>query len=113
MHLWDLAVVSFRRRPPWSAPEEDDGTAGALEALLTTPSLSDPDLMSATDIVPDQRILPDESVLKIGGQSPERTVFVQDVDGIDVGAGVVSRIGAAELLGTSPTPCRSTRSCCG
>lgn len=32
----------------------------------------------------------------------ERTVFVKDVDGIDVGSGVVSRIGAAELLGTKP-----------
>lgn len=44
-------------------------TAGGLEALLTTRSLGDPELMSATDVVPDQRILPDVSVLKIGGQS--------------------------------------------
>lgn len=29
-------------------------------------------------------------------------MFVKDVDGIDTGSGVVSRIGAAELLGTKP-----------
>ncbi|WP_226363436.1 amino acid kinase family protein [Pseudonocardia abyssalis] len=44
-------------------------TAGGLEALLTSRTLSDPELMAATDTVPDQRILPDVSVLKIGGQS--------------------------------------------
>jgi molybdenum storage protein len=32
-------------------------------------SLYDPDLLAATDAVPDQRILPDVIVLKIGGQS--------------------------------------------
>jgi molybdenum storage protein len=32
----------------------------------------------------------------------DRMVFVKDVDGIDAGAGVVPRIGAAELLGTEP-----------
>lgn len=75
-------------------------TAGGLEALLTTRSLSDPDLMSATDILPDQRILPDVSVLKIGGQSLmdrgrdagcylvaetygcKQMIFVKDEDGL-------------------------------
>jgi molybdenum storage protein len=46
-------------------------TAGraSLEALLTTRSLSEPDLLRASDEAPDLRILPDVSVLKIGGQS--------------------------------------------
>lgn len=40
-----------------------------LEALLMQRSLSDPDLLSAADAAPDYRILPDATVIKIGGQS--------------------------------------------
>jgi molybdenum storage protein len=40
-----------------------------LESLLMTRSLSDPELMAASDAAPDYPILPDASVLKIGGQS--------------------------------------------
>ncbi|HEU0318423.1 MAG TPA: hypothetical protein VFR49_13895, partial [Solirubrobacteraceae bacterium] len=41
----------------------------ALETLLMTRSLGDAELMAASDTAPDYRILPDVSVLKIGGQS--------------------------------------------
>lgn len=41
----------------------------ALHQLLMTRSLTDPELMQATNATPDYRILPDVSVLKIGGQS--------------------------------------------
>lgn len=41
----------------------------ALESLLMTRSLNDRELMAASDSAPDYRILPDVSVLKIGGQS--------------------------------------------
>jgi molybdenum storage protein len=40
-----------------------------LEALLLRRSLDDPELLAATDAAPDFRILPDATVLKIGGQS--------------------------------------------
>jgi molybdenum storage protein len=40
-----------------------------LESLLMSRSLGDPELMAASDAAPDYRILPDVSVLKIGGQS--------------------------------------------
>jgi len=40
-----------------------------LETLLMSRSLSDAELMQASDAAPDYAILPDVSVLKIGGQS--------------------------------------------
>ncbi|MGH8933473.1 MAG: uridine kinase [Egibacteraceae bacterium] len=40
-----------------------------LEALLMSRSLTDEELLRATDSAPDYRILPDATVLKIGGQS--------------------------------------------
>ncbi len=44
-------------------------TPAALEALLMQRTLSDPELQSAASQAPDFRILPDATVLKIGGQS--------------------------------------------
>ena len=44
-------------------------SAAELESLLMTRSLSDPELMAATDSAPDKPILPDVSVIKVGGQS--------------------------------------------
>jgi molybdenum storage protein len=43
-------------------------TAG-LEALLMERSLTDEELLRATDAAPEYRILPDATVIKIGGQS--------------------------------------------
>ena len=40
-----------------------------LEALLMERSLTDDELLRATDSAPDYRILPDATVIKIGGQS--------------------------------------------
>jgi molybdenum storage protein len=40
-----------------------------LEALLMSRSLTDEELLRATDSAPDYRILPDATVIKIGGQS--------------------------------------------
>jgi molybdenum storage protein len=42
---------------------------GALHALLTSRSLTDAELLQASDEAPDYAILPDANVLKIGGQS--------------------------------------------
>ena len=47
----------------------DGGNTALLESLLMSRSLNDRELMEATDNAPDYRILPDASVLKIGGQS--------------------------------------------
>jgi molybdenum storage protein len=47
----------------------DPGNTGTLEDLLMSRSLSDMELMQASDAAPDYAILPDVSVLKIGGQS--------------------------------------------
>ncbi|RZT86038.1 molybdenum storage protein [Pseudonocardia sediminis] len=44
-------------------------SAAELESLLMTRSLNDPELMAATDATPDKPILPDVSVIKVGGQS--------------------------------------------
>lgn len=44
-------------------------SAAELESLLMTRSLNDPELMAATGATPDKPILPDVSVVKIGGQS--------------------------------------------
>ncbi len=44
-------------------------SSSALESLLMSRSLSDPELIAASDATPDYAILPDVSVLKIGGQS--------------------------------------------
>jgi molybdenum storage protein len=43
--------------------------AASLAELLMSRSLSDPELQRATEDVEDHAILPDVSVLKIGGQS--------------------------------------------
>jgi molybdenum storage protein len=43
--------------------------SSVLESLLMTRSLGDPELIALSDAAPDYRILPDVSVLKIGGQS--------------------------------------------
>ena len=45
------------------------GNTSELQALLMTRSLSDPELMRVSGEAPDYAILPDVSVLKIGGQS--------------------------------------------
>lgn len=45
-----------------------DATA-ELKALLTQRSLTDPQLLAATEKAADFRILPDATVIKIGGQS--------------------------------------------
>jgi molybdenum storage protein len=47
----------------------DPGNTSALEELLMSRSLSDMELMQASDAAPDYAILPEVSVLKIGGQS--------------------------------------------
>ena len=44
-------------------------SAAELESLLMTRSLGDPELMAATESTPDTPILPDVSVIKVGGQS--------------------------------------------
>jgi molybdenum storage protein len=44
-------------------------TTAELEALLMQRSLDDPQLQAAADAAPDFRILPDVTVIKIGGQS--------------------------------------------
>jgi molybdenum storage protein len=44
-------------------------SSATLESLLLSRSLSDPELMQASATAPDYRILPEVSVLKIGGQS--------------------------------------------
>jgi hypothetical protein len=44
-------------------------TAAELEALLMQRSLTDPELVAAVDAAADFRILPDATVIKIGGQS--------------------------------------------
>jgi molybdenum storage protein len=45
------------------------GSRSALESLLMSRSLNDAELMQASDLAPDYAILPDVSVIKIGGQS--------------------------------------------
>lgn len=47
----------------------DQGAAGALHSLLMTSSLTDAELLAASDAAPDYAILPDANVVKIGGQS--------------------------------------------
>ena len=44
-------------------------TTEELEALLTQRSLTDPELLAAAEGAADFRILPDATVIKIGGQS--------------------------------------------
>jgi len=48
---------------------EAHGDAGALQTLLMSRSLTDVELLEASDRAPDYAILPDANVLKIGGQS--------------------------------------------
>jgi molybdenum storage protein len=47
----------------------DTSPDGALQSMLIDRSLSDPEVLAASGTAPDYRILPDVSVLKIGGQS--------------------------------------------
>ena len=47
----------------------DVASRASLESLLMSRPLSDPELMRASDMAPDYAILPDVSVIKIGGQS--------------------------------------------
>ena len=44
-------------------------TTPQLEALLMERSLTDPELLAAAAAAADYRILPDATVIKIGGQS--------------------------------------------
>ena len=44
-------------------------TTAELEALLMQRSFTDPQLVAAVETAPDFRILPDATVVKIGGQS--------------------------------------------
>jgi molybdenum storage protein len=46
-----------------------NGDAAALQSLLMSRSLTDLELLEASDAAPDYAILPDANVLKIGGQS--------------------------------------------
>jgi molybdenum storage protein len=48
---------------------QDQRDAGALQSLLMSRSLTDAELLKASDGAPDYAILPDANVLKIGGQS--------------------------------------------
>jgi molybdenum storage protein len=48
---------------------QDQGDAGALQSLLMSRSLTDAELLTASDGAPDYAILPTANVLKIGGQS--------------------------------------------
>jgi molybdenum storage protein len=48
---------------------EAHGDAGALQSLLMSRSLTDAQLLEASDAAADYAILPDANVLKIGGQS--------------------------------------------
>jgi molybdenum storage protein len=47
----------------------DQGDVAALQTLLMERSLTDAELLEASDAAPDYAILPDANVLKIGGQS--------------------------------------------
>ncbi|HEV7452700.1 MAG TPA: uridine kinase [Pseudonocardiaceae bacterium] len=47
----------------------DTASRASLESLLMSRSLSDTELMQTSNMAPDYAILPDVSVLKIGGQS--------------------------------------------
>lgn len=44
-------------------------TTAELEALLTQRPLTDPELLAAAEKAADFRILPDATVIKVGGQS--------------------------------------------
>jgi molybdenum storage protein len=61
-------------------------TASELEALLMERSLTDPDLQAKANAAADFRILPDATVVKIGGQS------VIDRGRAAVGSGANGRI---------------------
>ena len=52
-------------------------TTAELDALLMQRSLTDPQLMAAVDAAADFRILPDATVIKIGGQSVRRIMLRQ------------------------------------
>ena len=47
----------------------DAASAAELESLLLSRSLDDPELAAATERTADIRVLPDVSVVKVGGQS--------------------------------------------
>jgi molybdenum storage protein len=48
---------------------EHQGDVASLQSLLMSRSLTDAELLEASDTAPDYAILPDANVLKIGGQS--------------------------------------------
>jgi molybdenum storage protein len=48
-------------------------TTAELEGLLMQRALTDPELVAAVDAAPNFRILPDATVIKIGGQSVRLT----------------------------------------
>jgi molybdenum storage protein len=48
---------------------EAHADAGALQSLLMSRSLTDAELLAASDSAPDYAILPDANIVKIGGQS--------------------------------------------
>ncbi|WP_041794878.1 uridine kinase [Pararhodospirillum photometricum] len=73
-------------------------TITALETLLMQGSLSDPELLAAAEQAPDYRILPEATVIKIGGQSVidrGRTAVYPLVDEI-----VAARSAHKMLIGT-------------
>jgi molybdenum storage protein len=62
-----FALVASRSRK--EEYMSDGGSTAVLKSLLMERSLNDRELMKASDSAPDYSILPDVSVLKIGGQS--------------------------------------------
>lgn len=63
-----VRAVQFSR-VAWDDHMTDIASRVSLESLLMSRTLSDPELMRASAMAPDYAILPDVSVLKIGGQS--------------------------------------------
>src|SRR6185312_3405462 len=70
-----IAVYGRSSEPLFRAVRRGDDrmtdvmSRASLESLLMSRSLSDPELMQASGTAPDYAILPDVSVIKIGGQS--------------------------------------------
>src|SRR6185436_14042156 len=64
-----LPVTERRRRLAAISCEPMPDTTGQLDELLVQRSLSDAELLAAAEAAEDYRILPDATVLKIGGQS--------------------------------------------
>ncbi len=68
-HLPDVLPAIRRTVRRVSTVPPASPAAPSLETLLSDRSLSDPELGRISEGAPDLRILPDVSVLKIGGQS--------------------------------------------